>query len=206
MTKTCLNQLGWSSKIHGCVKIKHCKMTCMVWYLSTYKNIKKQRHYFVDKGLSSQSFGFSSSHVQMWELDNKEGWALKNWCFQTAVLERLLRVPWTARRSNHSVLKKINPEYSLKVLMLKLKLQYFGHLMQRADSLERTQMLRKDWRQEEKQVTEDEMVGWHHQLDEHEFEQPPGWWRTGKPGVLQWRGLQRVGRKWATEQKENNKK
>ena len=174
MTETRSNQLGWSTKIHDCVKIKHCKMTCMVWYLSTYKNIKKQRHYFVDKGLYSQSYGYSSSHVQMWELDHKEGWALKNWCFWTVVLERLLRVPWTARRSNHSVLKKINPEYSLKVLMLKLKLQYFGHLMWRANSLERTLMLGKDWRQEENGVTDDEMVGWHHQLNEHEFEQAPG--------------------------------
>ena len=80
-----------------------------------------------------------------------------------------MRVPWTARRSNLSILKEINLEYTLEGLMLKLKLQYFGHLMQRADSLEKTRMLR-DWRQEEKVTTEDEMVGWHHRLDEHEFE------------------------------------
>ena len=89
--------------------------------------------------LSSQSYGFSSSHVQMWELNHKEGWVLKNWGFWTVVLEKtLLRVPWTARRSNQSILKEINPKYSLEGLMLKLKLQYFGHLMQRADSLEKT--------------------------------------------------------------------
>ena len=72
-----------------------------------------------------------------------EGWAPKNWCFWTVVLEMLLRVPWTARRSNQSILKEINPEYSLEGLMLKVKLQYFGHLMWRADSLEKTLMLGK---------------------------------------------------------------
>ena len=80
----------------------------------------------------------------MWELDCKESWAPKNWCFWTVVLEKtLLRVPWTARRSNQSILKEINPEYSLEGLMLKLKLQYCGHLMWRTDSLEKTLMLGK---------------------------------------------------------------
>ena len=100
---------------------------------------KKQRHCFADKGSSSQSYGFSSSHVWMWELDYNKSWALKNWCFWTVVL----RVPWTARRSNQSILKEISPEYSLERLMLKLKLQYFGHLMGRADSFEKTLMLGK---------------------------------------------------------------
>ena len=79
----------------------------------------------------------------MWELEHKEGWAPKNWCFRTLVLENFLRLPWTAGRSNQSVLKEINSEHSLAGLMLKLKLQYFGHLMQRADSLEKTLMLGK---------------------------------------------------------------
>ena len=79
----------------------------------------------------------------MWELDYKESWALKNWCFWTMVLEKTLRVSWTARRSNQSILKEISPEYSLEGLMLKLKLQYFGHLMQRTDSLEKPLMLVK---------------------------------------------------------------
>ena len=73
-----------------------------------------------------------------------------------------MRVPWTARRSNQLILKQINPEYSLEGLMLKLKLQYFGHLMRRADSLEKTFDAGKDGGQEEKRATEDEMVGWHH--------------------------------------------
>ena len=96
---------------------------------------------FTDKGLYSQIFGFSSSHIWMWQLDHKEGWALKNWCFQTG-RKRLLRVPWTAR-SNQFILKEINPEYSLEGLMLKLKLPYLGQLMRRTDSLEKTLRLGK---------------------------------------------------------------
>ena len=84
-----------------------------------------------------------------------------------------MRVPWTRRRSNQSILKEINPGCSLEGLMLKLKLQYFGHLMQRADSLEKTLIGKdpgRDWGQEEKGTTENEMAGWHHCLDGHEFE------------------------------------
>ena len=105
--------------------------------------IKKQRQHFVDKGLYCQSYGFTSSHVWMWELDHEEGWALRIDAFELWCWKRLLRVPWTARRSNHSILKKISPEYSLEGLMLKLKLQYFGHLMQRTNLLEKTLTLGK---------------------------------------------------------------
>ena len=79
----------------------------------------------------------------MWELDHKQSWAPKNWCFELWCWRRLLRVPTTARRSNQSILKEISPEYSLEGLMLKLKLQNFGYLMQRTDSLEKTLMLGK---------------------------------------------------------------
>ena len=105
------------------------------------QHIQKQRHYFADKGPSCQSYGFSSSHVWMWDLDFKESWGPKNWCFELWCWRRLLRVPWTARRSNQSILREISPEYSLDGLMLKLKLQYFGHLILRTDSLEKTLML-----------------------------------------------------------------
>ena len=101
------------------------------------QHIKKQRHYFVNKGPSSQGYGFSNSHVWMWELDSKESWALNNWCFWMWCWRRLLRVPWTARRSNQSILKEISPEYSLEGLMLKLKVQNFGQLMHRTDSFEK---------------------------------------------------------------------
>ena len=102
--------------------------------------LEKQRHYFADKGLSSQSFGFSSSHIWIWELDYKESWALKNWCFWTVVLGKTLESPLDC---NQYILKEISPEYSLEGLMLKLKLWSFGHLTWRSDSLEKTLMLGK---------------------------------------------------------------
>ena len=89
--------------------------------------------------------------------------------FERLCWRRLLRVPWTARRSNQSILKEISPGISLKGMMLKLKLQYFGHLMRRLDSLEKTDAGR-DWGQEEKGTTEDEMAGWHHRLNGRESE------------------------------------
>ena len=95
--------------------------------------------------------------------------AFEQWCWR-----RLLRVPWTARRSNQSTLKEISPEYSLEGLMLKLKLQYFGHLIRRSDSLEKTLMLGKIEGRKRRGTTEDKMVGWHHQLNGHEFEQALG--------------------------------
>ena len=91
------------------------------------------------------------------------------WCWG-----RFLRAPWIARRSNKSILKEISPEYSLEGLMLDLKLQYFGHLMWRANSFEKKPDAGREWRQEEKGTTEDEMVGWHCWLDGHEFEHAPG--------------------------------
>ena len=108
--------------------------------MTNLDSIFKSRHYFANKGPSSQGYGFSSGHVWMWELDCEENWVLKNWCFWTVVLEKL-RVPWTARRSNQSILKEISPGDSLEGLMLGLKLQYFGHLMWRVHSLEKTMML-----------------------------------------------------------------
>ena len=100
-------------------------------------------YYFVNKDPSCQSYGFSSSHVWMWELEYKESWVPKIDAFELWCWRRLLRVPWTARRSNQSILKEISPGCWLEGLMLKLKLQCFGHLMQRTDSLEKTLMLGK---------------------------------------------------------------
>ena len=105
--------------------------------------IKKQRHYFANKGPSSQSYVFPvvMCGCESWTIKKAEHWridAFELWCWR-----RLLRVPWTARRSNQSVLKEISPEYSLEGLIVKLKLQYFGHLMWSSDSLEKTLMLRK---------------------------------------------------------------
>ena len=105
--------------------------------------IKTQRHYFANKGLSNKSYGFSSNQVWIWELDYKESWAPKNWCFWTVVLEKTLESPLDCKESNQSILKEISPEYSLEGLMLQLKFQYFGHLLRRADSFEKTLILGK---------------------------------------------------------------
>ena len=109
-----------------------------------------------------------------------------------------LIVPWTTRRSNQSILKEISPGISLEGMMLKLKLQYIGHLMWRTDSGKDSDA-EKDWRQEEKGPTEDEMVGWHHQLNGHELSKLWSWWWAERPGVLQSMGSQRVRHDWATE-------
>ena len=90
--------------------------------------------------------------------------------FELWYWRRLLRVPWTARRSNQSILKEISPGISLEGMMLKLNLQYFGHLMRQGDSLEKNSDAGRDWGQEEKETTEDEMAGWHHRLDGCESE------------------------------------
>ena len=119
------------------------------------------------------------------------------WC----MLEKTLESPLDCKEIQPVHPKKeISPECSLEGLMLKLKLQYFGHLMGRMDSSEKTLMLAgKDWRWEEKGLTEEEMVGWHKWLDEHEFEQAQVLVMNRKPGVLQVMGSQRVGHDWATE-------
>ena len=138
-------------------------------------------------------------HVWMWELDHKESWMPKNWCFWRWCWRRLLRVPWTARISNQSILKEISPEYSLEGLMLKLKLQYFGHLMWRTDSFEKTLTL---WKFEGRRRRDDR--GW-----DSWMASPTGWtwvwassgswWWTRKPGMLQSMGSQRVRHDWGTE-------
>ena len=109
-----------------------------------------------------QSYGFSAIHVWMWEFDHKEGWDWRIDAFKLCCLRRLLRIPWTARRSNQSILKEISPGCSLEGLTLKF--QYFGHLMQRAD-FGKDPDAGKDWKQKEKRVAEDEMVGWHHRFN-----------------------------------------
>ena len=108
----------------------------------------------------------------MWELDHKQAEYWRIDVFELWHWRRLLRAPWTARRSNQSILKEISPEYSLEGLMLKLKLQYFSHLMWRTDSLDPD--AGKNWRQEEKGTTEDKMIGGHHQLNGCEFDQSLG--------------------------------
>ena len=131
------------------------------------KNKYSKQTHFTNKGPYSQSYGFSSNHIPMWELDHKEGWEPKNWCFWTMVLEKTLERPLDCKEIKPVNPKGNKPEYSLEGLMLKLKLQWFGHLMSKDPDAE------KDWRQQEKETTE--IVCWMaHCLNGHEFEQMPG--------------------------------
>ena len=119
--------------------------------------------------LSSQSYGFSSNHVWMWELNYKEKWVLRIDAFELWCWRRLSRVPWSARRSNQSILKEINPEYSFwKGWCWCWNSQYFGPPDAKSWLIEKDPDAGKDWGQE-KGTTEDEMVGWHHQLNGHEL-------------------------------------
>ena len=175
---------------------------CNKSYNQLRQHIKKQRHFFANKGPSSQGYGFSSGHVWMWELDYKESWVPKNWCLWTVVLEKALASPLdcNARRSNQSTLKEISPKYSLEGLMLKLKLQYFGHLMRRADSLKKTLILGERL----KAGGEGDSRGWDGWMASPTqwtwvWVNSRSWWCTGRPGVLQSMGSQTVERDWATK-------
>ena len=164
--------------------------------------IKRQTHHFADKGPHSQSFGFPLAmyRCESWTIKKAEHQridALELWCWR-----RLLTVPWTARRSNQSILKEINPEYSLKGLMLKRKLLWPPDV--NSWLIGKDPDAGKDWRQEEKGTTEDEMVGWHHWLNWHEFEQASG---DGKgQGSLACPWGHRVRHNCVTEQEGKNLK
>ena len=149
--------------------------------LQKYKNvkkcrqhIKKQRHYFVGKGPYSQSYGFSSSHGWMWELDYKKSWMPKNWCFWTVVLEKTLESPFDSKE-----IKPVNPKINQPLILIGRTVgETETPILWPPDAknwlIGKDPDARKDWRQEEKGTTEDEMVGGHHWLDGHEFEQGPG--------------------------------
>ena len=122
--------------------------------------------------LLSNLYGFSNSHVQIWELDHNEGWARKSWCFQIVVLEKILRVPWTTRRSNQLILKEINPEHSLEGLTLNAPILWLPD--RKSQLIRKDPDAGKDYEKEGKRVTEKKMVRWRHWLDRHEFEQTPG--------------------------------
>ena len=153
--------------------------------------IGKQRHHFADRGLYSQSYDFSSSHVLMWDLDCNEGRCCRIEAFELWCWRRLLRVPWTARRSNQSILREINPEYLLEGLMLMLKLQYFGHLMRTADSLEESLMLGKI---ESRRRRGHQRMKWLDSITnaiDLNLGKLRRWWGTGRPGMVQSLGSQR---------------
>ena len=131
--------------------------------------LKKQRHYFANKGPSSQSYGFSSSHVWMWELDYKESWTPKNWCFWTVVLEKTLESPLDCKE-----IQPVHPKgYQPWMFIGRTDAETATAILWPPDAknwlIGKDPDATKDWRQEEKGTTEDEMLGWHHRLNGHEF-------------------------------------
>ena len=138
------------------------------------QHIKKQRHYFVNKGPSSQGYGFSSSHEWMWELDYKESWMPKNWCFWTMVLEKTLERPLDFKE-----IKPVNPRGNQSWIFIgRTDAEAEAPVLQPPDAKSwlsrRDPDTGKDWRRAEKGMTEEEIVEWHHWLNGHEFEQPLG--------------------------------
>ena len=141
-------------------------------YSKPRQHIKKQRHYFAHKGPQSQSYGFSSSHVWMWELDHKEGWKPKNWFFQSVVLEKTLESPMNCK------IKPVSPKGNQPLPLIgrtgaEPEAQILCHLMQSC-LIGKDPNAGRDWGQEEKGTTEDEMAGWYHRLNGHEFGWTPG--------------------------------
>ena len=142
-------------------------------YAKTRQHIKKQRHFFTDKGPSSQSYGLSNSYVWMWELDCKESWALQNWCFWTVEMEKTLESPLDSKE-----IQPVPPKGNQSWIFIgRTDAEAESSILWPPDAknwlIGKDPDAGKDWRQE-KGTTEDANVGWHHQLDGHEFEQAPG--------------------------------
>ena len=152
----------------------HCRWWLEAWNLQTLapwkksydqsrQHIKKQRHYFVNKGPSSQNYGFSSSHVRMWELDYKESWVPKNWCFWTVVLEKTLESPLDCKK-----IKPVKPKGNQSWIFIgRTDAETETPIFWPPDV--KNWLAGKDWRRE-KGMIEDEMFGWHHRLNGHQFE------------------------------------
>ena len=156
------------------------------------QHIKKQRHYFANKSQSSQGYGLSSSHVLMWELNYKESWAQKNRCFWTVVLEKTLKSPLDCKE-----IQPVHPKGNQSWIFIgrtdpEAETPIFWPPDMKSWLIGKDPDAGKDWRREEKGMTEDEMVGWHHPQWTWAWASSGSWWWTGKPGVLQSIGSQRV--------------
>ena len=189
--------------VTAAMKLKDpCSLEDKLW--ATYQYTKKQRHYFANHGPSSQSYRFSSSHVWMWELDHKEGWALKNWGFWTVVLEKTLESPLDCKEIQTSILKEISPEYSSEGLMLKLKLQSL------ATWCEELTHLKRPWCSERFKARGEGddrgRDGWLASLTQWTWIwiNSGSWWWTWGPVMLQSMESQIVGHDWVTELKWTN--
>ena len=180
-----------SLEVKRCLLLKRKAMTNL-------DIILKSRHYFADKGPSGQGYGFFSGPVWMWELDYKESWVLKNWCFWTVVLEKTFESPLDCKE-----IQPVHPKGDQSwVFIGRTDAEAEAPILWPPDAknwfIGKDPDAEKDWRQEE-EMTEEEMVGWHHRLDGYVWVNSGTWWWTGKPGVLQPMGSQRVGHDWVTE-------
>ena len=169
--KQCQTLFSWAPKSRQMVTLAMKLKDFSPWkksYDQPRQHIKKQRQYIANKGMSSQSYGFLSSHVWMWELDYKETWAPKNWCFWIVVLEKTLESPLGCKE-----LKPVNPKWNQSLIFIG-RTDAEALILWPPDAknclIGKDPDAGKDWRQEEKGTTEDEMVGWHHRLYGHEFE------------------------------------
>ena len=154
-------------------KIKKIKSKKIPYIRDFTHTKKRQRHQFANKGPSSQSYGFCSSHVWMWELDYKESWELKNWCFWAVVLEKTLDGPLDCK------IKPVNPKGNQPWIFIRrtdaeAEVPVLWPPDAKSQLIRKDPDARKDWRQEKKGMTDDEIIGWHHWLNGHEFEQAPG--------------------------------
>ena len=175
-------------------------MTNLDSRLKTRQQIKKQRHHFANKGPSSQGCGFSSGHVWMWELDCEEGWALKNWCFWTVVLEKTLASLLDCK------IQPVHPKGDQSWIFIgrtdgEAEYPILWPPDVKSWLIGKDPDAGKDWRWEEKGTTKDKMVGWHHWLNGHGWiwVDSGSWWWTGRPGMLQSMESQRVRHDWATD-------
>ena len=167
--------------------------------MTNLNSILKQSHYFINKGPSRQGYGFPSSHVWMWELDYKESWVPKNWCFWTVVLEKTLESPLDCKE-----IQPVHPKGNQSWIFIgRTDAEAETPILWPPDAkgqlIWKDPDVGKDWRQEEKGMTEDEMVGWHHQLNGHELSKLQELAMTERPGMLQSLGLPRVVHDWAIE-------
>ena len=174
MCQLCATFIFLGSKITADGDCSHEIKILAPWkksYDKPRQHIKKERHHFANKGSHSQSYGFSNSHVWMQELDYKESWVLKNWCFRTVVLEKTLESPLDTKE-----IKPVNPKGNqLRIFTKRTDAKAKALILWPPDA--KSRLIRKDldagkdWRQEKKGATEDEMVGWHHWFNGHEFKQ-----------------------------------
>ena len=163
---------SWAAKslqmVTAAIKLKDtCSLEEKLW---PREHIKKQRHYFTDKCPSGQSYGFSSSHVWMWELDHKESWAPNNWCFWKVVLEKTFESPLNCKEIQPVILKGNQSWIFIGRTDAEAEAPVFSPPDVKNWLIGKDPDAGKDWRPEEKGITEDERVGWNHWLNEHEFE------------------------------------